>query len=115
MGGATGAGVPKPFHTKRAKDSTTGMRPRKTSAAPTTRNASSPRKAGLKCQSVIDQGMKTASIPGAITKKSKDPRAAQNRLMRFLPRNLRATRRVGRWRRYLLKEHLLNRDGLAKA
>src|ERR1700726_1360523 len=108
VGGAIGAGVPKPFHTKRAKDSTSKIRPRSTSAAPAKRSASKPKKAGLSCQSAMDHGTRPTIVPGAITKKSKEPRAAQNRLMRFLPRNLRATRRAGRC--YIIEEHDLARS-----
>src|SRR5580700_6042302 len=107
VGGAIGAGVPKPFHTKRAKDSTSKMRPRSTSAAPAKRSASKPKKAGLSCQSVMDHGTRPTIVPGAITKKNKEPRAAQNRLMRFLPRNLRATQRAGPGRCYIIEEHEL--------
>src|SRR5580692_4193281 len=90
------------------------MRPRSTSAAPAKRSASKPKKAGLSCQSVMDHGTRPTIVPGAITKKNKEPRAAQNRLMRFLPRNLRATRRAGRC--YIIEEHdiessLLTKDG----
>ena len=71
-----GAGVPRPCSAKRANASTSPGTPARIIIAPMPRVSSRPRNGGRSCQSVIDHGTSPASVHGATTKKTAEPRTA---------------------------------------
>src|SRR5262245_22201931 len=74
-----GAGVPRPCSAKRANASTSPGTPARIIIAPRPRVSSRPRNGGWSCQPVIDHGTSPASVHGAITKKTAEPRTAMVR------------------------------------
>src|SRR6202049_1120567 len=78
-GGAMGAGVPRPCSAKRANESTIPGTPARIIIAPMPRVSSRPRNGGRSCQPVIHHGTSPASVNGATTKKTAEPRTAMVR------------------------------------
>src|SRR5262247_3940091 len=76
-----GAGVPRPCSAKRANASTSPGTPARIIIAPRPRVSSRPRNGGWSCQPVIDHGTSPASVHGATTKKTAEPRTAIVRSM----------------------------------
>src|SRR5882672_11484027 len=74
-----GAGVPRPCSAKRANASTSPGTPARIIIAPMPRVSSRPRNGGRSCQPVIDHGTSPASVHGATTKKTAEPRTAMVR------------------------------------
>src|SRR4051794_21132235 len=74
-----GAGVPTPCSAKRANASTSPSTPARIIIAPMPRVSSRPRNGGWSCQPVIDHGTSPASVHGATTKKTAEPRTAMVR------------------------------------
>src|SRR5215831_4033408 len=74
-----GAGVPRPCSAKRANESTIPGTPARIIIAPMPRVSSRPRNGGRSCQPVIDHGTSPASVHGATTKKTAEPRTAMVR------------------------------------
>src|SRR5688572_21824844 len=74
-----GAGVPRPCSANRANASTSPGTPARIIIAPRTRVSSRPRNGGCSCQPVIDHGTRPASVHGATTKKTAEPRTAMVR------------------------------------
>src|SRR5579871_289924 len=74
-----GAGVPRPCSAKRANASTSPGTPARIIIAPRPRVSSRPRNGGWSCQPVIDHGTSPASVHGATTKKTAEPRTAMVR------------------------------------
>src|SRR5678815_212642 len=74
-----GAGVPRPCSAKRANESTIPGTPARIIIAPRPRVSSRPRNGGWSCQPVIDHGTSPASVQGATTKKTAEPRTAMVR------------------------------------
>src|SRR3954452_13437338 len=73
-GGAMGAGVPKPSIAKRRKQSSNPIAPAASKSTPTARSAATPARGGPMCQRVSVHGTKTATVPGATTRKTAEPR-----------------------------------------
>src|SRR5262245_23878874 len=74
-----GAGVPRPCSAKRANESTSPGTPARIIIAPRPRVSSRPRNGGWSCQPVIHHGTSPASVHGATTKKTAEPRTAMVR------------------------------------
>src|SRR6187455_167589 len=79
-----GAGVPRPCSAKRANASTSPGTPARIIIAPMPRVSSRPRNGGWSCQPVIDHGTSPATVHGATTKKTAEPRTAMVRFISFL-------------------------------
>src|SRR5688572_23157321 len=71
-----GAGVPRPCSAKRANASMSPGTPARIIIAPMLRVSSRPRNGGWSCQPVINHGTSPASVHGATTKKTAEPRTA---------------------------------------
>src|SRR5690349_3774800 len=78
-----GAGVPRPCSAKRANASTSPGTPARIIIAPRPRVSSRPRNGGWSCQPVINHGTSPASVHGATTKKTAEPRTAMVRCANF--------------------------------
>src|SRR5262245_49991208 len=80
-GGAMGAGVPRPWRAKRAKESSKTGSPAAISRAPSTRNPTKPTSGGATRQPEIQNGTNTTKVPGATTRNRTDPTTAAARCM----------------------------------
>src|SRR5690242_468661 len=74
--GATGAGVPRPSATNRAKAWTSTIAPRMSRISPATRTGAHPASDPRTCHRVSHQGTRPATTPGATAKNSTLPTAA---------------------------------------
>jgi hypothetical protein len=81
--GKTGAGVPSPWIANRRKESNKTRTAATTRRPPTTRRGNHPITGVSKRHREIHQGTRPATVPGASTKKSVDPRTANTRLIRI--------------------------------
>src|SRR5579872_1615169 len=79
--GATGAGVPRPSATNRAKAWTSTIAPRMSRISPATRTGAQPASDPRTCHRVSHQGTTPATTPGATAKNSTLPTAAVSLFM----------------------------------
>src|SRR5262249_21077332 len=81
--GKMGAGVPRPWSAKRAKESRSTGRPAATNSTPKTLREDIPSSGAPTCHRQIRQGTEPATIPGAMTRNIAEPRMGCMRLIQF--------------------------------